>query len=70
MIRATRPGGFVMLHGYTVEQLKHGIGALPSRRIFYTEAVLRNRFAGTDIQHIESYEAEISKVPRTSDVLH
>lgn len=33
MIRATRPGGLVMLHGYTVEQLKHGTGGLPPRRI-------------------------------------
>ena len=61
MIRATRPGGFVMLHGYTVEQLKHGTGGPPVAENLYTEAVLRNRFAGTDIQHIESYEAEISE---------
>ena len=61
MIRSTRPGGVVMLHGYTVEQLKHGTGGPPVAENLYTEENLRNHFAGTDILHIESYEAEISE---------
>ncbi|MFD1911902.1 class I SAM-dependent methyltransferase [Halodurantibacterium flavum] len=61
MIRTTRPGGIVMLHGYTVEQLKHGTGGPPFVENLYTDAILRDQFAGTDILRIESYEAEISE---------
>lgn len=61
MIRTTRPGGIVMLHGYTVEQLKHGTGGPPVAENLYTEELLRDRFAGTNILNIKSYEAEISE---------
>ena len=61
MIRATQPGGIVMLHGYTVEQLKYGTGGPSVAENLYTDAMLRDRFAGTDILHLESYEAEISE---------
>ena len=61
MIRATQPGGIVMLHGYTVEQLKHGTGGPSVAGNLYTDAMLRDRFAGTDILHFESYEADISE---------
>ena len=61
MIRMTRPGGIVMLHGYTVDQLKHATGGPPVAENLYTEAILQSRFAETDILHIKSYEAEISE---------
>ena len=61
MIRTTRPGGIVMLHGYSVEQLKHGTGGPSAAENLYTEELLRDRFAGTDILHFESYEADISE---------
>lgn len=61
MIRAARPGGLVMLHGYTVEQLKYGTGGPSAAENLYTEAFLQDRFAGTEILHIESYEAKISE---------
>ncbi|WP_235674150.1 MULTISPECIES: class I SAM-dependent methyltransferase [unclassified Paracoccus (in: a-proteobacteria)] len=61
MMRAARPGGLVMLHGYTVEQLKYGTGGPSVAENLYTEAFLRNRFAGTDIVYIESYEENLSE---------
>lgn len=61
MIQTTRPGGIVMLHGYTVEQLKHGSGGPPVGENLYTEDLLRDCFAGTNILNIKSYEAEISE---------
>ena len=50
-----------MLHGYAVEQLKHGTGGPSAAENLYTKAFLRNRFAGTDILHIESYEENLSE---------
>lgn len=59
MIRTTRPGGIVMLHGYAVEQLKHGTGGPPIAENLYTKAILRKHFVRTDILHLDSYEADI-----------
>lgn len=59
MIQAVRPGGILMLHGYIVEQLKHGTGGPPVEENLYTESLLRDRFAETDILHLKTYEAEL-----------
>lgn len=58
MKRAVRPGGLVMIHGYTPEQLEFGTGGPPFVENLYTEESFFPVFQGCDILHCESYEAE------------
>lgn len=61
MVRALRPGGVLMLHGYTPKQLDHGTGGPKALENLYTEALLREAFAGLEIRVLESYEAELDE---------
>lgn len=59
MARALRPGGVLMLLGYTPQQLEYRTGGPPWVEHLYTEAMLREAFAGLEIVSLESFEAEI-----------
>ncbi|SER98923.1 Methyltransferase domain-containing protein [Tranquillimonas rosea] len=60
MIHATRPGGHVLLHGYTPKQLEFGTGGPPRVENLYTEEMLRAAFAPYgEIEVLDSYEADI-----------
>ncbi|MBN9678261.1 SAM-dependent methyltransferase [Salipiger bermudensis] len=61
MVRVLRPGGVLMLHGYTPKQLDHGTGGPKALENLYTEALLREAFAGLEIRVLESYEAELDE---------
>jgi SAM-dependent methyltransferase len=61
MKQATRPGGLVMLHGYTPEQLAHGTGGPPFAENMYTEALLQDAFAGWEILICRAYEREVQE---------
>lgn len=69
MIRATRPGGLVMLHGYTVEQLKHGTGGLPPRRISTPKRSCEIASPEPTSCISRAMRRTFLKVPRMSDVL-
>lgn len=56
MIRATKHGGTILVHGYTVDQLEHGTGGPRVAEQLYTEAMLREAFAGCEIVELTSYE--------------
>lgn len=56
MIRATKHGGRILVHGYTVEQLQHGTGGPRVEDQLYTEALLREAFAGCEITELTTYE--------------
>jgi len=56
MKRAVRPGGVVLLHGYTPKQLEYGTGGPPVVEQLYTEALLRAEFADWELLRIEAYE--------------
>ncbi|MGR3712161.1 MAG: SAM-dependent methyltransferase [Shimia sp.] len=58
---ATKPGGLVMLHGYTPEQLDHGTGGPPFRENMYTDVILRAAFVGWDIVECREYEREVQE---------
>ena len=56
MIRATKHGGTILVHGYTVDQLEHGTGGPRVAEQLYTEAMLREAFSGCEIVELTSYE--------------
>lgn len=61
MIEALAPGGVLLLHGYTPEQIAHGTGGPRVVENLYTEELLRNAFAGLDIRELRAYEREIDE---------
>ncbi|MBR9843723.1 MAG: class I SAM-dependent methyltransferase [Rhodobacteraceae bacterium] len=61
MKQATKPGGLVMLHGYTPEQIAHGTGGPPSAENMYTDVILRAAFVGWDILECRAYEREVQE---------
>jgi len=56
---ALKPGGLLILEGYRPEQLDYGTGGPPDAENMYTEPMLREAFADLDIEHLESYDAEL-----------
>lgn len=56
MVEALKPGGVLLLHGYTPEQIAHGTGGPRVVENLYTEAMLRTAFSGLDIRELRSYE--------------
>ena len=56
MKKATKPGGTLMLHGYTPEQLQHGTGGPPFVANMYTCKILRESFPGWEIVICREYE--------------
>jgi len=55
----TRPGGRVLLHGYTPEQLKHKTGGPSDINNLYTSTLLTEAFSGWKIEELIAYEADI-----------
>ncbi|MCB1995694.1 MAG: class I SAM-dependent methyltransferase [Burkholderiaceae bacterium] len=54
-----KPGGVLLLQGYTPRQLEFRTGGPGQIEHLYTEALLREAFAGMDIVTLEDYEADI-----------
>lgn len=63
MIRTLAPGGVLLLHGYTPEQIAHGTGGPRNPEYLYTEELLRNAFGALDIREFRSYEAVLDEGP-------
>lgn len=63
MIDALKPGGTLVLQGYTPKQLEYRTGGPPFASHLYTEALLREAFAALDITTLEAYEAEVDEGP-------
>ena len=61
MVRALRPGGRLVLQGYTPKQLEYRTGGPPQVENLYTEALLRDAFGAMDIEVLEAYEAEVAE---------
>lgn len=61
MVETLKPGGVLMLHGYRPEQLAYGTGGPRAEENLYTEALLRESFAGLEILALESYDREIEE---------
>ncbi|MBI1171047.1 methyltransferase domain-containing protein [bacterium] len=58
---AVKPGGLVLLHGYTPEQLAHNTGGPRMIENLYTRDLLAEEFADMQIVRLNAYEAEVSE---------
>ncbi len=63
MQRATRPGGLILVHGYTPDQVALGTGGPGRADLMYTPDMLREAFAGCEILRLESYTADLDEGP-------
>ncbi|PRQ02535.1 Tellurite methyltransferase [Enhygromyxa salina] len=62
--RTLRPGGLLLLHGYTTKQIEYGTGGPPRVEHLYSEALLRDAFDGWEILRLEAYERELHEGSR------
>ena len=58
---ALKPGGLLILQGYTPRQLEFKTGGPPQAENMYTEALLRERFGAWDILHFSEHDEHISE---------
>ena len=56
MKRTLRPGGVVVLQGYTPKQLADKTGGPPQAEHMYSERLLRDAFADMEILHLREHE--------------
>ena len=61
MKSAVKPGGLMLLHGYTPKQVEYQTGGPPSPDHMYTEPLLREAFAGWDILELREYEDHLEE---------
>lgn len=61
MIRSLKPGGTLLLQGYTPQQLEYRTGGPPQVSHLYTETLLREAFAELEIVSLEAYEADMNE---------
>jgi SAM-dependent methyltransferase len=59
--RCLKPGGVLLLQGYTPKQLEYRTGGPPLVSHLYTEALLRQAFAAMDILTLREYEADVAE---------
>lgn len=61
MKRSVKPGGLIMLHGYTPRQLEYGTGGPPFAENMYTDVVLRGLFPGWEVLELRAYDREVQE---------
>jgi SAM-dependent methyltransferase len=61
MVRCLKPGGILVLQGYTPQQLEYRTGGPPIASHMYTPQLLREGFAGMEILELSEYEAELAE---------
>ena len=54
--RCLKPGGLLLLHGYTPRQLEYKTGGPSQAENLYTEALLRKAFADMEILHLREHD--------------
>lgn len=59
--RAVKPGGRLLLHGYTPKQIEYKTGGPSAVENLYTEDLLRAAFADFRIETLNAYEADIDE---------
>ncbi len=59
--RSLKPGGALVLQGYTRKQLEYKTGGPPLADHLYTEAMLREAFAAMEIVELREYEAQVAE---------
>jgi len=61
MQAALKPGGLLILEGYTPKQIEYGTGGPPQAENMYTRPMLEAAFAGMEILHLKEYDAAIEE---------
>jgi SAM-dependent methyltransferase len=61
MIRSLRPGGLLVLQGYTPKQLDFKTGGPPFLSHLYTDDMLEHAFASLHILELREYEADLAE---------
>ena len=64
MARALKPGGLLLIEGYTPAQLKYGTGGPKQVDQLYTGQLLRDAFAGFQVLELREYDAELDEGSR------
>ncbi len=59
--RSLKPGGTLLLQGYTPKQLDYRTGGPPLVSHLYTPELLRKAFAAMDIVELREYEADVAE---------
>jgi SAM-dependent methyltransferase len=59
--RCLKPGGTLLLQGYTPKQLEYRTGGPPLLSHLYTADMLRDAFAAMDIVELRDYEADVAE---------
>jgi SAM-dependent methyltransferase len=61
IVRSLKPGGTLVLQGYTPKQLDYRTGGPPLASHLYTETLLREAFADLDLVVLREYEADLAE---------
>lgn len=61
MKQAVRPGGLLLLHGYTPKQLEYRTGGPSALENLYTTAMLRAAFADFEILELREHEDDLAE---------
>jgi 2-polyprenyl-3-methyl-5-hydroxy-6-metoxy-1,4-benzoquinol methylase len=61
MAQALKPGGLLLLEGYTPKQLEYRTGGPSQVENLYAEALLREAFCDLEILELREYEAELEE---------
>lgn len=61
LMRVLKPGGYLILQGYTPKQIEYKTGGPPNAENMYTPQLLRESFAGMDILHLREHEDFIAE---------
>ncbi len=64
MVASLKPGGTLVLQGYTPKQLEYGTGGPPHASHLYTPPMLREAFADLQIVELREYEADMTEGSR------
>ena len=59
--RSVKPGGLILLHGYTPRQLDYGTGGPSQVEQLYTPELLEAAFGDFGIEHLRAYEADLDE---------
>jgi cyclopropane fatty-acyl-phospholipid synthase-like methyltransferase len=59
--RCLKPGGLLLLQGYTPRQLEYKTGGPSAAENMYTEALLRNAFGDMEILHLREHDDHIGE---------
>lgn len=61
MVKSLKPGGILILQGYTPQQLVYKTGGPPHASHMYTADMLRDAFAPLDIVELVEYEEDLAE---------